>query len=1240
MIARLLRSGLGVVLCSALVVVGYTAPAGATAPTSSDVALTSGPELAERVLPDRTLPLIDSEAGHGERLSTDAATTVDLGPAGRGHRSALLRVSVLSPGEDVTVHAGGSPALHTNGGRSASTTVLVPIRDGAVSLWGTASAPLRVEMLAGFSGQPNAPGSVVELDAPVTRADETTGLGLDGLTTGRFVVGLTGQGGVPSEGVRAVFVTLSHTGPAETISLGGQRFDLPEGDSFLSTFVAPDADGSTTVVAPTGSASVRVDVRGWVPEAAANASAANLRGGLTFGEPTTKTTSVSDTAPQRVAANVSADAQYVIALVGASATTTTTLVELDRPILGRGRGVVVDPVLGAIPQLTIGAVSAGASELQVQRGTTEASVTTIGSVLGAAVEDDTPSTLTIDSPSQDADVDLGSASTFTMSGRVTEAGNTIERVEIWATGRLDENRQRLLIGTAVLRYEHGSAVNWEFETSAPTSDRYTFEAVAVDRAKNEGRASVTVDLRLPDDDAIVYDADAWVVGDTETVRAADADAVWKASTDDGVAQLIASDAESLVFDRKPAYAPGAFVVGPSSPAAPDGYMRTVTSIDLVNGYWTVYTSQATIENVFHQVKLDEQRDIIGAATGLGIPDTPVYESDDEIESIREPGGDAGITVSDVDSDEFDLGAQPIAVDHVKDGTEALSGPRALSAEGDVFNTAISYPLELAWRSDGTSSDTTEASAETKDAAKAGVVAAGGIHLRAEASLALRLHVALDVGVRWKWGFIPVPTVREFSVVLHTVIAGEVVATVNLSASWTKELRKQLASIAADALVFFVGPVPVVIVPSFDLSVKVDLSAEARGEVRFAQRVSRTAEYGFIYRSSSGLQTVSTSSTGSSGASVTAGAHGKATIVAGPMLSGSILIYGLAGPYLTASAQFGATATVDVVDGRVDYQLEAVVKAAVAGGLRVKLPLIGSLPELELLGFSKSFVIGSTKGQIAPPERAMQRPTQPDAVLQSETTPSRTGAPDQTTTIGAVPPSWEEFLGSAYQDVDGQFIVNGDEPVVDESALRGFFDRITGADHRGPDPAALTANTGVDDAPTLWSAPEVGALRYCVSDDFADRKPSVVEAMRDGGAIWEGASSAIRFVYDPSQDGACTTSNDSVVFSVEPTETSRYIARAFFPNTPKAQRNVLVTPSLTTSGWAPANIIAHELGHALGFRHEHTRPEAGTCYEDDDWTPLTPYDSVSIMHYPQCNGGSQDLRFSELDAVGVQAAYGR
>ena len=43
--------------------------------------------------------------------------------------------------------------------------------------------------------------------------------------------------------------------------------------------------------------------------------------------------------------------------------------------------------------------------------------------------------------------------------------------------------------------------------------------------------------------------------------------------------------------------------------------------------------------------------------------------------------------------------------------------------------------------------------------------------------------------------------------------------------------------------------------------------------------------------------------------------------------------------------------------------------------------------------------------------------------------------------------------------------------------------------------------------------------------------------------------------------------------------------------------------------------------------------------DNNWRPLTPYDSASIMHYPQCNGTSNDLSMTASDIAGVRALYG-
>ncbi|CAM3185258.1 M57 family metalloprotease [Nocardioides dubius] len=236
------------------------------------------------------------------------------------------------------------------------------------------------------------------------------------------------------------------------------------------------------------------------------------------------------------------------------------------------------------------------------------------------------------------------------------------------------------------------------------------------------------------------------------------------------------------------------------------------------------------------------------------------------------------------------------------------------------------------------------------------------------------------------------------------------------------------------------------------------------------------------------------------------------------------------------------------------------------------------------------------------------------------------------------PTFQEFAGSTYRDADGTYIVNGDEPVSSTGSLRTFYDAVYGSRKSATHEEGLVVNTvgGVDDA---WSDSQIGNLTYCVSNKFGTRKADVVAAMSAGAAMWENASSAIDFRYLPAQDASCTVRNNAVLFSVEPVSTTQYIARAFFPSTAKRTRNVLIDDSFWAMSYTQANVLGHELGHTLGFRHEHTRPESGACFEDNNWRPLTPYDRDSIMHYPQCNGVAGQLTFSSGDVAGVQALYG-
>ena len=159
--------------------------------------------------------------------------------------------------------------------------------------------------------------------------------------------------------------------------------------------------------------------------------------------------------------------------------------------------------------------------------------------------------------------------------------------------------------------------------------------------------------------------------------------------------------------------------------------------------------------------------------------------------------------------------------------------------------------------------------------------------------------------------------------------------------------------------------------------------------------------------------------------------------------------------------------------------------------------------------------------------------------------------------------------------------------------------------------------------------------------FGSYHSAVENAMNTATAAWEGAAK-VNLVHKTDQDANCSAANKNVVFDVRLVNVDgQYLARTFFPNTSRNGRNVLIDQSSFAQG-APGldGILRHELGHALGFRHEHTRPEAGACFEDNQWIALTAYDSGSVMHYPQCNGtNTWNLTLTTQDKTGAAALYG-
>jgi hypothetical protein len=110
-----------------------------------------------------------------------------------------------------------------------------------------------------------------------------------------------------------------------------------------------------------------------------------------------------------------------------------------------------------------------------------------------------------------------------------------------------------------------------------------------------------------------------------------------------------------------------------------------------------------------------------------------------------------------------------------------------------------------------------------------------------------------------------------------------------------------------------------------------------------------------------------------------------------------------------------------------------------------------------------------------------------------------------------------------------------------------------------------------------------------------------------------------------------------------------IAQAFFPGDDVSLRYLDIAKGYYTSSYDKVGVLRHELGHALGYRHEQNRPETPVqCNfvpEDNDWATIgnVSYTPKSVMHYPcKVDGafvtGSKTFELQEADKVSHRTLY--
>lgn len=179
-------------------------------------------------------------------------------------------------------------------------------------------------------------------------------------------------------------------------------------------------------------------------------------------------------------------------------------------------------------------------------------------------------------------------------------------------------------------------------------------------------------------------------------------------------------------------------------------------------------------------------------------------------------------------------------------------------------------------------------------------------------------------------------------------------------------------------------------------------------------------------------------------------------------------------------------------------------------------------------------------------------------------------------------------------------------------------------------------------------PNADKLTYAVvkSSFLNDNEyQQVVDNLRMAAKEWSDIlGGKVNFRHKMKLDNKLKPSETSskVTFVVRYLHTgSNTIASAFFPHYPKNRWKIKVAPKYYTTRADQVGIFRHEIGHILGFRHEHIRSGAPLeCKRETDITfdTLTNYDSMSVMHYPCGGAGNLKLTFTERDIQGARLIY--
>lgn len=780
-----------------------------------------------------TVPVTESAIGAGVDLVA-GNNTVPLPSRYHDYSSVLVRFTV--EGETATqLSEAGSVFLSAAGNEVASATTFVPLNAGTLTFDASAPSRVRIEILAGFHLQdPEVGGQVQLADAPITLVDTAAAFGLPALPVEQIPVVANGQ--VSPQGTRLLIGRITTNFPAAaTINLGGQELRIPAGAASTTTLL-PVNERDELIITAQSAGDLRIDLIGHVTTTRGEAvgTAQNALAALTAPVASHK---LAANSAQDVALQEDLGAKAVVALVSAHSAASRTAITGGLDAANRITGITADTNRESVSQIVL--LDAANPTLRASSDV-DVTVLPIAYVQDEKAQIDVETGITIESPA------LGDAPTIDsgvwhVEGSYTAAA-PVTRIELYYNGELVSDQADISVD--------GQGGTWSHDVVPRDSGDVTLATKIFTDDGSTAETNWSGTITVPADEEIVLAPETRILDEAE------------------VATISSPTPGLLISKTRPSLELGDVVVSGPSEGLPEGALGQVLAVVYDAGEWKTILRPVSLGNVI----LQGEYDVLLSEDAAGTVKTTPYVDAPAGGKLLELTEDAETGTAQIHSSDTQVAAAPMQA-------QALSMPQPLLdsiaqsrdvTRGSAQPTKISESAQLPIYTYKCEDLGFEGSVEGEKTLGHVKVTGSG-----KGSISTDCTIGAYFRLQYKSSYKPSGTVKAAGTLVSDKV--EELAHMGLSVfegNWTMSMSTVLDSsiglesalegkLAAElvdvkkefkkTLRFMIGPVPVVLTPSFSAEPVLDfgISASVSAEAEF----QKEQEFGIKFGPASGISSI-------------------------------------------------------------------------------------------------------------------------------------------------------------------------------------------------------------------------------------------------------------------------------------------------------------------------------------------------------------------------------------------------